>query len=50
MMKGKKRAIHDNKKDIKKFLDMQVSEKRKTMDYEKSLNSEQAKILEYRCS
>jgi len=40
----KKRAVHDGKKEIKKFLDMQVDEKRKINEFEKSLNSEQAKI------
>jgi len=40
----KRRNIHDGKKDIKRFLDMQVEEKRKINNFEKSLNSEQAKI------
>jgi len=40
----KKRNIHEGKKDIKRFLDMQVEEKRKINNFEKSLNSEQAKI------
>jgi len=40
----KKRAIHYGKKEIKKFLDMQVEEKRKINEFEKSLNTEQAKI------
>jgi len=40
----KRRAMLDNKKDIKKFLDMQVEEKRKINNFEKSLNSEQARI------
>ena len=40
----KRRNIHENKKDIKKFLDMQVDEKKKINDFERSLNSEQAHI------
>jgi hypothetical protein len=40
----KKKAIFEGKKDIKKFLDMQIEEKRKVNDFERSLNSEQAKI------
>jgi len=40
----RKRAIHDNKKDIKKFLDMQVEEKRRNLEFEKTLNFEQSKI------
>jgi hypothetical protein len=34
----------DNKKEIKKFLDMQVEEKRKMNQFERSLNLEQAVI------
>lgn len=36
--------MNDNKKEIKKFLDMQVDEKRKMNNFERSLDSEQAKI------
>jgi len=40
----KKRAVWEGKKDIKKFLDMQMEEKRKINEFEKSLNAEQARI------
>ena len=40
----KRRAALENKKEIKKFLDMQVDEKRKVKEFERSLNSEQAMI------
>ena len=40
----KRRAALENKKEIKKFLDMQVDEKRKVNEFERSLNSEQAMI------
>jgi len=41
---NKKMAIHHGKKEIKKFLDMQVEEKRKINDFDRSLNTEQARI------
>jgi hypothetical protein len=34
----------ENKKHIKSYLDMQVNEKKKMMDFEKSLDFEQARI------
>ena len=40
----KRRAALENKKEIKKFLDMQVDEKRNVNEFERSLNSEQAMI------
>jgi len=36
--------LNENKKDIRKFLDMQVEDKRKMMNFERNLNSEQARI------
>jgi hypothetical protein len=36
--------IHENKKMMRSYLDMQVDEKRKMGDFEKLLNSDQARI------
>ena len=41
---NKKRLVLENKKLMKSYLDMQVEEKKKMMDFEKTLNSEQARI------
>jgi len=40
----KRNAILENKHHMKNYLDMQVDEKRKMNDFEKTLNSEQARI------
>lgn len=38
---------HENKKMMKTYLDMQVDEKRKMQEFEKTLNSEQARVWKY---
>ena len=41
---NKKRLALENKKMMKSYLDMQVEEKRKMQEFERTLDSEQARI------
>jgi hypothetical protein len=40
----KKLQLLDNKKVIRSYLDMQIEEKKRMSEFEKTLNSEQARI------